>query len=46
MNGRRIFDGQIFQPATVIDLSSYQPGLYFLKVTGDKGTLVEKFIKQ
>ncbi|HEY3371172.1 MAG TPA: alpha/beta hydrolase-fold protein [Prolixibacteraceae bacterium] len=45
-NGQQIRTCKITQPGITLDISTLPNGVYFIKVTGEKGIQVKKFIKQ
>jgi photosystem II stability/assembly factor-like uncharacterized protein len=46
LNGQELLQQEITQPVTTIDVSTLPSGIYVVKVVGEKGVRVEKFIKQ
>jgi hypothetical protein len=46
LNGRQLLHQEINKSITTIDVSTFSGGVYLVKMTGDKGLQVGKFIKQ
>jgi hypothetical protein len=46
LNGQEVITQQISDPKTVIDISTLSSGVYFVRLTNDKGVAVRKFVKQ
>jgi len=47
MNGQRVISQSLFQQETVfVSTAAFAPGIYFVKVTGEKGTYTTKLVKQ
>jgi len=44
-NGRKIFEMLTNENTTTIDVSTYQKGIYFIKVISKENSLIDKFIK-
>jgi hypothetical protein len=45
-SSQKLMQKQITEPATTIDVSGWKSGVYFVKVAGENGVQVGKFIKQ
>jgi hypothetical protein len=45
-NGQLILYKSIFNRKTELDISYFAKGLYFVKLTADKGNALNKFIKE
>jgi len=46
INGQEILKQTITKPSTQIDISTFQSGIYFVKLTGERSVTVGKFIKK
>jgi hypothetical protein len=46
INGQEILIHQITEPMTVVDVSEWVSGLYYVKIVGDDGVKVGKFVKE
>ena len=46
LKGQELITSQITGPKTQIDISNLLSGVYFVKVVGEKGLQVGKFVKQ
>jgi photosystem II stability/assembly factor-like uncharacterized protein len=45
-SGQQLLQREITEPTTTIDVSGWKSGVYFVKVAGENGVQVGKFIKQ
>jgi hypothetical protein len=45
-SGQQLLQREITEPTTTIDVSGWKSGVYVVKVIGEKGVNVGKFIKQ
>ena len=46
INGQEVLQQEITEPATNIDISTLPSGVYVVKLAGEKGVQVGKFVKQ
>ena len=46
ISGQQLLRQQITEPTTTIDVNTLQSGIYVVKIVGEKGVQVGKFIKQ
>ena len=45
-NGQEVFTGQVNQPKTQLDISGLSGGVYYVRLTSNRGVATGKFIKQ
>jgi hypothetical protein len=46
LDGKELLQKKITEPSTIIDISTFPCGIYFVKVVGEKGVWAGKFMKQ
>jgi hypothetical protein len=46
LNGQPLITRRMMEPVTVVDVSGWVSGVYFVKVTDNKSVMVGKFVKQ
>jgi hypothetical protein len=45
-SGQEILQQEVTEPATTVDVSGWKSGVYLVKVVGEKGVSVGKFVQQ
>jgi len=46
LQGQELINSQITEQKTTVDISTLPSGVYLLKVTGEQGVKIGKFVKQ
>lgn len=46
LNGQQVLQQEITEPNTILDVSHLSPGIYMVKMVGEKGVHMAKFVKQ